>query len=273
MAAKMANWLVGNPLDGPVLEITLWGPRVAIEGHCQMALTGGDLVPKLDGREIPLYKTVEVRRSELTFGPVRSGCRAYLSVAGAWEVSRWLGSCSAAATMAAQLTPDSVFDAGSTLTVHARTPSTPRSLRQHLFQAHAHRGEPFRILAGPEFDLLSSAALDCFFNQAHQVSPKSNRMGCRLETQLPLHQLKTELISSGVTPGTVQVMSSGQPVILMADAQTTGGYPRLGHVITADLDRLGQVPPAAEIRFALVDEAQAVAALRRQTELEQEALG
>ena len=108
------------------------------------------------------------------------------------------------------------------------------------------------MLPGPEFDSFSKEFQQQFFNQRFTLSPQSNRMGCRLNPELKI-SVGLEMISSGVIPGTIQMTSSGQPIILLADAQTTGGYPRIANVISADIDVLGQLKPGDEVKFVLVD--------------------
>ena len=252
-SADMANWLVGNSLAYPAFEITLLGPTIEIEGDGQLALTGADLTPQIDGNEISMYETIDVKRGmKLSFGAPKTGCRSYLAINGRWQVQPWLTSFSALAYDSSGITADSIIKKNSTVTIKPgnhiakrqiplnRIPDFPRLLQ-------------VRVLPGPEFDFFSEDFQQQFLNQSFHISPHSNRMGCRLTPGLIDLQPRGEMISSGIVPGTIQVTPSGQPVILLADAQTSGGYPRIANVITADLDKVGQLKPGEVVRFELVD--------------------
>ncbi len=114
------------------------------------------------------------------------------------------------------------------------------------------QGQKIRVLPGPEFEKFPPLRIDQFFGSKHGIAVESNRMGYRLESRFSFNP-STELISSPVIPGTIQISPAGQPIVLMADAQTVGGYYRLANVVSSDLDLLGQKRPRDEIRFALVD--------------------
>ena len=265
-AARVANWLVGNALGEPVLEITYSGPELTISGACQLALTGADLAARLNGQPVPRYQTVSVEAgATLTFGRLVAGCRAYLAVGGAWQVRPWLGSRSALPPAAAA-TPDSFIRKGSSLRIQAQTFVIPRVAPAALvptLPSHVR----VRALPGPEFGEFSALAIGYFFSRDYQLTPEASRMGYRLHGPAPVEPRPgRELISSGTVPGTVQVTSAGQPVLLLADAQTTGGYYRLATVISADLDAVAQLKPGDTLAFALVslEEAQAALLAQRQ---------
>lgn len=250
-AARAANWLVDNPFETPVLEITLMGPRIRISGDCQIALTGADLSAQIDGQAAPRYETVKVRsESVLSFGKARAGCRAYLAVGGKWQVRSWLGSCSASAYAGKELTPDSFSGRNSRIAIQ-----THPSISYRHIPTEDRPGYPprlrVRVLPGPEFESFSPYAVGRFFSRGYRLTADSNRMGFRLDAQILDFKPEREVISSGVLPGTIQVTNSGRPIILMADAQTTGGYYRLAQVISADMDRLAQLRPGDEVWFSL----------------------
>jgi len=249
-AAKTANWLVGNPASMPLLEMTLIGPKIEFSGPCQIAICGANLSPMLNGQPIPLYQTLSVRAgSLLSFGRVLGGCRSYLAIGGQWQLRRWLGSASAASPNGKTLTPDSLFSPGSSLNIQPGTTITPR-----VFQEPPAYQSPFqiRVLPGPEFEYFSNYFIAHFFSRRHRIHADSNRMGYRLSYQMEQFSSPLELISSAVLPGTIQITHTGQPIILMADAQTTGGYCRLANVIAEDMDLLAQAKPGDEVAFVLV---------------------
>ena len=267
-SAKIANVLVGNPPDHPVLEITLIGPHVDIEGSCQIALTGAQLTPTLNGEPLPLYETIDIPTgSSLRFGKCQTGCRAYLAIRGEWMVQAWLESKSAASFNAKILTPQSVFDKGALLKIETGQPIAKKTFDQSLLPKLHREPQVIRVLPGPEFDYFSRIAIAHFFGQTFRLSPQSNRMGYRLDPGIRDYDPPHELISSGTVPGTVQITNSGQPIILMTDAQTSGGYFRLVNVISCDMDLLAQLKPGDTLRFELVELKDAYAALEQKKAL------
>ncbi len=245
--AHKANWLVGNPDGHPVLEITLQGPTLQLEGKGQIALTGGTLKITLDDLELPMYQTISINgKSRLQLGAVSHGCRSYLAIRGDWKLKSWLGSFSAAPQDTELHTPDSLLKKGSVLEVESRGLLKPRKLTPEAFQG------PLRILPGPEYGLMNGQHIHQLLSTRFTLSHQSNRMAYRLNEELNGFHIKQEIISSGVVPGTIQVTANGHLMILMSDAQTTGGYPRIGNIITADLDRAAQLKPGDRVVFELV---------------------
>lgn len=252
-SARAANWLVGNPHDAPVIEITMMGPALHIEGDCQFALTGADISPSLDGKVCAMYETQLVKNGAmLSFGALKKGCRAYMAIGGDWQVKSWLGSQSASGHMPKELTPESLLSKDSLLHIKSRSFIHKRFIRPND-QPDFPNQLQVHVLPGPEFNYFSRLQIAHFFSQEFLLRSESNRMGYRLDEALPDYQAEKEVISSGIVPGTIQVPPSGQPIILMADAQTTGGYPRIANVITKDLDRLGQLKPGDRVGFILGD--------------------
>ena len=281
-ALLVANLLVGNPERAAGLEITLFGPRLRFEADHLLALTGAHLSPTLNGQPVPLNRPVAVRAgAELAFGAAVAGCRAYLAVAGGVAVAPVLGSRStylraglgglhgrALATGDALLT---VEPAAVSAQLMHRLQQTRRQQQLAAGWAAA-RWTPgpalcptpqpnpvIRALPGPEYEQFSAASQSAFWQQPFTVTAAADRMGYRLQGP-PLERLTTaELLSSAVAFGTVQVPAGGQPIVLMADHQTTGGYPRIAQVITTDWSALAQVRPGGVLRFAEVTLAEAQA--------------
>lgn len=251
-SARAANRLVGNDENAPVLEINLLGPGIRIEGSGQMAITGADLSPKINGAFVAMYETLDVEDGGvISFGRPVTGCRAYLAVGGSWQIEPWLGSYSASATKASELTPQSVIKKEQVLEVEYEELIPPFTIPPEE-QPDLNQLNIIRVLPGPEFSLISNLAIGDFFSKDFKISNDSNRMGYKLEGRLAHFESALEVISSGIIPGTIQITNAGQPIILMADAQTSGGYTRLVNVITEDLDKLAQMKPGDVIRFRLV---------------------
>jgi antagonist of KipI len=245
-AAKIANTLVGNHVGSPLLEITYAGPKIEISAPCQIALAGADITAKLDDAEIPLWETIMVSKPcTLHFGRLKSGCRCYLAIGGHWEIVPWLGSYSTL-TYGGVPKPlhkgDEIFISPSPF-IDSRSYDPDFTYTDHLH---------VRTLAGPEFSWFKPSSQNAFISETYTLTSHCNRMGYRL-TGKPLRLKEPqELISSGIVPGTIQILKSGEPVILLADAQTTGGYPRMANIISADLDALAQLKPGDTISFTLI---------------------
>lgn len=246
-AMQLANLLVGNAVFEPVLEITLLGPSIQVEGSGQIAITGAHLSPMLNGLPFPMNATVQIANGDfIEFGIAVHGCRAYLSVGGEWRVERWLGSTSPLPSMREALLPNNTIRKGASLKVNTRP--FPNTLK---IEVETQMKMNFQVMQGPEFDLFAPDVIGHFFSNKFKVSAAANRMGVRLEDSLPGPLPNLEMISSGIVPGTVQVTPSGQVIVLLADAQTTGGYPRIANIISADLDALAQLKPGDTVGFSL----------------------
>ena len=249
-AAQLANWLVGNDKNNPVIEITLLGPSIQINQAVQIAITGANLSPKVDNVPIPMYETVAIEKGAiLKFGRIQNGCRSYLAIGGQWIIQKWLTSASAATTSTAKLTPDSLIKKDSLLTIQA-TPFIEK--RSTPAPPDYESAIVVKVLSGPEFSHFSSQTIAHFFSQTYTIANDSNRMGYRLLGKELSFDSKQEVISSGIVLGTIQISNAGQPILLMRDAQTTGGYPRIAVVLPEELDRLAQLKPGEKIRFCFV---------------------
>ena len=271
-SAKAANWLVGNPLSHPVLEITLMGPVLQFTQACQIAICGAHLSPVIDEQAVPLFQTLNVARGEtLRFGKCISGCRAYLAIGGKWQLPNWLGSFAAAYPDTKKITPEQVLYKGQSLAIEVHSPISTRSLPEASI-ASPQNPCNIALLPGPEYLRADPFSIGYFFSHSYKVSPESNRMGFKLLGPNIAMSGKTEQISSGVMPGTLQITRSGQPIVLMADAQTTGGYPRIAQVSQASMDKLGQVKPGERIRFYLQSQQEALLDFRKRWEWEQSML-
>jgi antagonist of KipI len=271
-ALRVANLLVGNAARAAGLEITLLGPALRLAADHLLALGGADLTAMLDGEPVPPWRAFAAAAgSTLSFrGPV-SGARAYLAVAGGVDVPPVLGGRGTDLRAGFGGLDGRPLRAGDT--VPAGTAATAAAaLRAALLRGGRrvaawgagpgllprYAAEPVvRVLPGPEHDLFTAASRAALVEASFEVRPQSDRMGYRLggprlELADPL-----ELVSSPVTAGTVQVPAGGQPIVLLADRQTTGGYPRIAHVVTVDLPLLAQAPPGAAVRFRAIGLAEA----------------
>ncbi|MFO0796734.1 MAG: biotin-dependent carboxyltransferase family protein [Gemmataceae bacterium] len=245
-ALAIGNALVGNAPNAAALELTLAGPTLTAEHPTAAVVFGAPFAVSVSGTTITPGTTFQLEPGDtLTIGATSAGARGYLCVAGGFDAPLVLGSRSALEPLKA----DDVLACG---------PS--RGAPRGLGFAALPDAEPhvLRALPGPQRDWF---AADAFFGHAYAVTPASNRMGVRLAGEA-LTRRPGELVSEAVGPGAVQVANDGLPIVLGVDGQTIGGYPKVAHVIRADLDRLAQLRPGDRIRFRLVTWAEAEAAAR-----------
>ncbi|MCC6329811.1 MAG: biotin-dependent carboxyltransferase family protein [Acidobacteria bacterium] len=254
-AARITNLLVGNDEADAVLEIHFPGPEIVFESDCVFAIGGGDLDAQLNGRPLANWSTFVGRKADvLQFARKRSGSRSYLSAAGGFAIEPApFAFCTNRLPSATRLE----FRAALCNTLDLSTQAVSNTIRP------AYSKFPtVRIIAGAEFALLHDEDKAALESAAFTLTQNSDRMGFRLQGRALTMAASPELVSAAVDFGTIQLLPDGQLVVLMADHQVTGGYPRLGHIITADLPLAAQLGPGDGIGFKLVEigEAERVAA-------------
>ena len=280
-ALSIANTLVGNAANEAGLELTLKGPTIEFRHDAVISICGADLSPEIADVGLPNWRAIFVMEGTvLRFGEAVWGCRAYLAVAGGIDVPEIMNSKSTYLRAAVGGFEGRVLRAGDSLAVGsartrvasgARFGPLPFALaEQRVLPADAmtlyELNRPVRVLRGPHFDMFDDRERNVFMKEAFKVSTSSDRMGYRLAGPLLDSSEREELVSSAVLAGTVQVPPSGEPIVLMADRQTTGGYPVIGIVATADLPRVAQMRPGDDVRFAEVSLQRAQVALRSQAQ-------
>lgn len=265
LALRTGNLLVGNPQDEAGIECTLAGPTIRFEAEQLIALTGADLSAVLDKMPLQMWRPVLVKKgSVLSFGAAKTGCRTYLSVSGGFSVPKVLGSRSTYLRAEFGGWNGRALQAGDYIPFRERYHEALQDFNWSCDLSTLYpdlNDHVIRVIEGPEFELFSLNSKQAFFEKEFQLSNESDRMGYRLKGEALKLERPREMISSAVTFGTVQVTSNGDPIVLMADHQTTGGYPRIVQVITADFSKLAQLQSGQKIRFELLTLAQAHAAL------------
>jgi antagonist of KipI len=263
-ALRIGNLLTGNDEKEAGLEITQQGPVLFFEAPQLIAITGADLSPTINQQPVPLWRPVFVNKgSVMEFGKPHKGCRAYVTFAGGLPIPQILGSRSTYLHARIGGWQGRALQQGDIIPFNKEYTLLPLSdMRGHknAFTATRWTISPdllpmyekdpvIRMIKGPEYELFTEESKDYLTNSSFQISPQSDRMGYRLKG--PALSLKTpgEMLSTAVTFGTIQVPASGSSIILMADHQTTGGYPRIGQVVSADFSRLAQAPACSFISF------------------------
>lgn len=276
IAHRIANILVGNSENAPTLEITMIGPKLKFNQDSLISICGGKADPKIDGVSIKCWRPVLVKQgSVLEFGPISIGCRAYLAIAGGFNIPivlnskstyfrAKLGGFKGRALKAGDQIP---FDTPSELSYRLIGNLTNTWTQKPYHEANwlinssivpSYREHPsIRVIKGRQFDLFNQESQVSIFEKPFSISPQSDRMGYRLlGPRLSLTE-QHEMISEAVHFGTIQVPADGNPIILLADRQTTGGYPKIGQIAAVDLPLIAQAKPGTKVRFIEVTLAQA----------------
>lgn len=259
-AARLVNILLGNDEHTAVIEAHFPAPEIVFQADCVGAIGGGDFEAVLNGEAVENWRSFIARKdSVLRFSKKVLGNRCYIAFQNGLKVDQWLNSSST--NLAAQIGgyDGRKLEAGDRLTINSGE-INERLAGRRIAPSLIPMYRPFptvRVIAGAEFKSLDARSRDLFENQDFTISHNSNRMGFRLAgAPINLSQ-EFELISSAVVFGTVQLLPDGQLIVLMADHQTTGGYPRIAHVITRDLPLIAQLGANDKVAFHLVDIAHA----------------
>jgi antagonist of KipI len=263
-AHRIANLLVGNELHAAALDCAFGGLALQFEASALVALTGRDVTASLDGTSIPAWHAFRAQAGELLV--LHTGCRTTIAIAGGFDVPLLLDG--RGTTLRAEFGGWQ----GRALRKEDRLPlGTPTPLGRRL-SAHlearnrriadwsaspsllpAYAAHPTaRFITGPEFGELTNASRESLLRDSFRIAPESDRMGFRLAGHTLALNTHREMLSSGVSAGTIQLPPGGAPIVLMADRQTTGGYPRLGDVITVDQPLIAQLRPGDTVRFVAV---------------------
>lgn len=271
-SAGLANALLGKPLTDAVLELYFPAPVLAFEKSTVIALTGADFTPVLGEQEVALNQPLAVGAGNvLRFRGVRRGAWCYLSVLHGLALEPWLGSYSTHLRAGAGGWKGRALQEGDVLAYRAGADIAPPFHDHHLqplpwktLNPHVTSTASVPVVFGSEWCWLTEEAKETFRHSTFYVSPSSDRTAYRLVGEPLKTACPEQLVSSAVSYGTVQLLPSGEPLVLMADCQTTGGYPRIAHVLTAGLPALAQRKPHEGFRFQLTTMECAEAELRAQ---------
>lgn len=251
-AARLINILLGNHENEAALELHFPAPRLLFNENAIIALGGADFGPALDGKEIENWRCCFVKKgSELKFNQKKSGNRTYIAVKGGFKVGTWLDSASTNLIAGIGRT----FKKDDKLFFNSKFSKNKSKFNYKLSPSliPCYSNSPtIRLINGAEFKELNKTSKGLFSTESFKIALDSNRMGFRLEGESLDLKKPLELVSSAVDFGTIQLLPSGQMIILMADHQTTGGYPRIGSVISQDLPLLAQLGANDRVTFKTI---------------------
>ncbi len=263
-AAEVSNFLVGNDKDEAVLELHFPASQLLFREDALIAVCGADLTPTIQDEIIPTWQPLMIRKNTLLqFSKWNWGNRAYVAVHGGFNISQWLNSYSTNLKAAAGgyngralVKGDSIPLRKNSIVIANYIPAD-KDYRVLPWGVHDRKvyDKPNHLLMlpGPEWELLDNASKKLLLNSEFIIDKRSDRMGSLMNGPALQMQQSMELVSSGVDFGTIQLLPNGQLMVLMADHQTTGGYPRLGNIISAHLPKLAQLHAGAGIRFSITD--------------------
>ena len=265
---EIANLLVGNRREESALEMTILGPTLRFTAANVVAVTGAPLKPKLNGEDCPMNRAFPVSAGdELALGAVQGGCRSYIAFAGGLDVPEIMGSrCTALQNKVGG------FQGRRLAKGDAIGFRSPAAALPHMERRHAERQvetaplREIRVVLGPQEDRFTREGIDTFLTGVYTVTKDFDRMGCRLEGPVIAHREDGNIISDGMVTGAIQVPTAGQPIIMLAERQTVGGYTKIATVITADLPAVGQCKAGDQIRFRAVEVEEAHRLLRQREE-------
>ncbi len=247
-AVRLINTLLGNAEDAAVLEMHFPAAEILFENDVTFALGGADFAAELNGTSVSNWQCIRARSGDtLRFTGVKKGTRAYMACGGGLVREKALG----------ELTKR--FEGETRIEIketHSARTHVDATIAYSLVP-HYSRFPTVRVIDGPESDSLTAKSEAAFFREQFLVTQDSNRMGFRLEGE-PLYRMNEgEMVSAGVAFGTIQLLTNGQMIVLMADHQTSGGYPRIAQVISHDLPLLAQLGPGDKVAFHQVEIAEA----------------
>ena len=251
---KKANYLVGNDETEAVLEVTLFGGTLEFTEDTITAITGADMEPVVDGDPVEMNCPLLIRKGQtLTLGMTRQGCRTYLAFAGGIDVPLVMGSRSTNLKCAFGGYGGRALKAGDVLKLGKPKLSFDRVKKRRTKGIEAEKIIEVRAVPGPQQEYFTEAGEKAFYSGTYTITDQSDRMGYRLKGPLVESKNGTDIISDAIPLGAVQIPPSGQPIVLLADRQTTGGYAKIAVVCSFDIPKLVQGRPGDKVRFLKTD--------------------
>ena len=269
ISLKLANFILGKPFNSPVLECTLTGPTLKFSSPYSLTITGADMNPKINNKEVEMNQVIEVKSDDiLSMDNCSKGCRSYIAFSEDILSEDFLGSASTYLSAKLGGIEGLPLREGSVINTKPCKSKT-NSLREIDFKL----GKPFenewtiRVIKGPEYDVIKKSSREIIFSSILTVSNDSNRIGNRLMGIKVDVLNNNQMVSCPMVPGTIQCPENGLPIILGCDSQTLGGYPRILQVAATDLHLIGQLRPNDKVSFEMISIDQARKELMKQDSL------
>lgn len=269
---QLANWCVGNQAYEACIESTIIGPSIEFLCETSIAICGAQVQPKINGEWVEMNRGLRVKTGDIfEMGNVQSGCRIYLAIAGGFNIPDFMNSKSTYLRGKLGGYRGRALSVGDEIEVTRAEKLADRILPPELITEYVNETQ-IRVTAGAEVKRFTQDGIKSFLCSTYTISPQSDRMGYRLSGEKIQQVSGADIISSGIGTGAIQVPGHGEPIIMMADHQTVGGYTKIAHVITADLPLLGQMKPGDKINFKEVNLEKAQDILIEKQRMQQEFL-
>lgn len=253
VSLRLGNLLVGNPPNAPALEMTLTGATIVFNSACPVSLAGSDFGATLDGQAAPRWQTLFVEPGQiLRCGHTSSGARCYLCVGGGIQSETILSSSSAHLQVPLGKNRSGPLRLGDVFELSGTGGSDRALTVKPAIIENFFKPGPLRVTEGTQIRLFTATERSLFLSSTYRIKEESNRMGLRLFGPPLNHAIREDMTTEGVSLGAIQVPPSGEPIILFVEHPTTGGYPKIANVISADIHRVGQLQPGNEVRFEFV---------------------
>jgi antagonist of KipI len=268
VALRIGNLLLNNSPATAAIEMTLTGGTYSFPDGAEIALTGADFGPTLDGVPVEQWQVIHVAPGQtLRLAGTRNGARCYLCVAGGFAVDSFLGSASTHVLSGLGGLEGRPLKRGDVLEIRVSNTAVGRHRIRRDCIAQLQPRKVLRVTEGPQSNWFNNDTLATFYDAKYSVTEGANRMGLRLQGP-PLQIARNQsMLTEGAPLGAVQVPESGQPIILFVEQQTTGGYPKIANIIAADMSSVGQLRPRDVVQFQLTTFEIALALLREQERL------
>ena len=261
VSARLANYLVGNPDDAPLIEFVLQGPTIRFHSSAVFAVAGNVEV-RLNGLPIEPWQSHWAKRGDvLEIRTLKNGVYGYIAFAGGIFCEKILGSCSTylRAKLGRALKRGDMLRLGYAILTGKEGKVLPESLIPH----HSNESE-IRVILGPQLEHFTEKGIKTFLSSTYEVTPNSDRMGYRLEGPEIEHSEKgADIITDAIPLGAIQVPANGKPIIMLADRQTTGGYAKIGVVVRVDVPKVAQTRVGGKLRFKAITVEKAQELLRK----------
>jgi len=261
-AFVLVNRLLANPDTAAALECTLMGPRFEMTAAGAIAVTGADMPVTVNDQEAPGWATIAVKSGDVVkLGAARTGVRSYVGFAGGLDVPLVLGSRSTYLRGRIGGLQGRALRKGDELAILPSSPVKPRRVARRDIPDYT--GEPtVRAVLGPQADRFTEEGLRALFGGRYEVLPQSDRMGSRLRGPRIEHARGHDIVSDGIALGSIQIPGDGQPIVLLVDRQSTGGYTKAATICSSDIWRVGQARPGQWLHFQAIDVEEAHRVLR-----------
>lgn len=249
-AFTVANYLVDSDKNNAVLEIPYLGPKIEFDCDISIAITGANLSPKINNLDIAMWRKLDIKKGDiLSFGTVKNGARAYIAFAGEIDVPFVNGSKSTLLKSKLGGFEGRQLKLGDIISIKNPRILNKRRILESKYIPTYSNFEEIKIVLGPQDEYFTEKGISTFLNSEYEITKDFDRMGMRLSGEIIEHKDKADIISDAAVFGSIQVPGNGQPIILLADRQTTGGYTKIATVIKSDLSKLAQMSPNYKIKF------------------------